>query len=194
MKRIVLVMVGPCILLGALFAQDSPEILSIRKMYNDTRSRISGGELYAVELSATLLVVPGIGSPRQRAVFYHSMNEGASGDEDFHLCFSTSYYQHAGRLFYEEMLFDRSGALLFFYGKEGNGEIESPGSAQWQNEERFYFWKGKCIRCMTGDSVVNNPGGRERVKGELIMKQARAMRALERGPKVPLPVSFLQGR
>jgi hypothetical protein len=194
MKRIALVAAVACVLTGVLFAQDSPEIFSIRKMYNDTRARISRGELYTVELSATLLVIPGIGSPKQRMVFYHMMEEGAPGEEDFHLSFSTGYYQHAGRLFYEEMLFDRSGALLFFHGKDGDGDIDRPEGAEWQREERYYFWKGRLIRCMKGATVANNPGRAERAMGEMIVQQARAMRALERGPKLPLPVSFMHGR
>jgi len=190
MKKICVIMAGLCVFLDAVLAQDAPEIISIRKMYADTQAQVSGGQLYTEEIYAKLLVIPGIGSPIQRVIFYHAMKEGPAGDHDFTLCFTTYYYQHAGRLYYEELLFNAGGDLVFYFGKQGSGDINQPGGAEWQSEERYYFWKGKLVRSVTDKTTSNNPGGSERAKSVLIQKQAKRMRALGDKPVVPVPVSY----
>ena len=192
MRRICSVIACLLLFYGAAAAEDMQEITAIRKTYADTKRLVSGGQLNTQEITATLLVIPGIGSPVQHAVFYHALDEGPSGETDFSLRLITYYYQHAGRLFYEEFLFDEAGELIFYFAEQGNGDIYQPEETVWNDGERYYFSGGKLIRKLGGDITEGDTDSETYRKSELILAQARSMRAAGKRPAVPLPLSFLE--
>lgn len=184
---------GVLILLPVLsFAQDTREITAIRTLYGETKALIESGQTYTQEITATLLVIPGIGSPIQHAVFNYALNESQSGEADFTLSMATYHYQHAGRLFYEEFLFNTVGDLVFYYAKQGNGDINEPDDTAWNDGERFYFSNGKLIRKVTGDITTTNTDAETFKKSVLIQAQAKIMRAIGNKLVMPLPVSFFE--
>ncbi|RPJ09675.1 MAG: hypothetical protein EHM28_00845 [Spirochaetaceae bacterium] len=141
------------------FCQEPEAINQIRQYYEDTQKQINDGRLYQRTLAIEYPVVPAIGTPVSRVVIYYDMISTRPGDYDLAVIKIVHYYQHAGRVFYEECLYSQKGEPVFCFNRSGTGDISDPDSVEWDGEARYYFVQGNVARIVADARTTDNPRG-----------------------------------
>lgn len=174
------------------FAAEKKEITSIRDYYTSVMKKIKEGSLYKRELALSYTVIPGIGEPSSRVIIYYDMIEHGEGDYDIAVVRIENYYQHAGNALYEELVYDQRGALVFYYGRQGQGSISSPAGISWTTDERFYYQGGRLARVMYGQETRDNPGAADMKKGDRRFQHGQRLRERDCDIRFPSPLIFTE--
>jgi len=173
-----------------LSAEEPREILAIREHYSETLKKIKTGSLYQRELNLAYPVIPGAGPAASRVRIYYDIPEGHDGEFEYGIVRVENYYQHAGRVFYEEYLFNPKGELMFYYGRRGSGDINRADGIYWNYDERFYFWGDTLVRTIYGQEMHDRPVAAEIKKGTIRLKQAQDIREKYCQVLFPAPLVF----
>jgi hypothetical protein len=172
------------------YAAEKKEITSIRDYYTSVMKKIKDGSLYKRELSLSYTVIPGIGEPSSKVLIYYDMIEHGEGNYDIIIVRIENYYQHAGNALYEELVYDQRGALIFYYGRQGQGSISSPDGISWTTDERFYYQAGRLVRVMYGQDTHDIPTTADIKKGERRFQHAQRLRERDCDVRFPSPLIF----
>ncbi len=192
MKKLAHILVA-IVIAAQAYAAEKKEITSIRDYYISVLKKIKEGSLYKRELSLSYTVIPGIGEPSSKVLIYYDMIDRGEGDYIISIVRIENYYQHAGNALYEELLYDSGGALVFYYGRRGQGDISRPGDIAWSTDERFYFHAGRLVRVMYGEETHDNPTAADMKKGAARLRHARQIRSEDCSIRFPAPVIFSDG-
>jgi hypothetical protein len=174
-----------------LSAGESREIASIREYYSETLKKIKAGSLYQRELNLAYPIIPGVGPTASKVRIYYDIPEGHDGEYEYGIIRVENYYQHSGKVFYEEYLFNPNGELMFYYGRRGSGDIKRPDGIYWYYDERFYFRSDTLVRIIYGQETNDRPGASDIKKGSIRLKQAQEIREKYCQVLFPAPLVFI---
>ena len=172
---------------STILAEESRSISAIRGYYNETMKKIKNGTLYQRDLHIAYPIIPGVGPTSSKVRIYYDMPEGRDGDYDYLVIRVENYYQHSGRTFYEEFLFQPDGTLSFYYGRSGTGDIMSE-DIDWTYDERFYFDKGKLARVMYDSQISDRPSAADIKKAGVRTLHAKQVYSKYSHKRYPPPV------
>ncbi len=158
--------------------------------YTGILKKIKDGSLYQRELSLSYPVVPGIGQTSSRVRIYYDMLDRDQGDYDISILRIENYYQHAGMVLYEELVYDSRGGLIFYYGCRGSGDINRPAEITWIDDERFYFQAGRPVRVMYGQETHDSPTAADLKKAASRLHHGQRLRSGGCDLRFPAPLKF----
>ena len=173
-----------------VYAKEMREIALIRDNYNEILKKIKNGSIYKREIRITYPVIPGVGPAASKVNIYYDMPEGMDGRYEYDILRIENYYQHAGKMFYEEFVYNRKSELMFYFGRRGTGDIGRTESADWSAEERIYFWNGKPVRVQYGPEAIDRFMDNDLKKIEAVLNQAAQVRERSGQASFPQPVLF----
>lgn len=171
-------------------AKEMREITLVRDYYNETLKKIKNGSVYKRDIQVTYPVIPGVGPGASKVNIFYDMREGMDGRYEYGIVRIENYYQHTGKVLYEEFLYNNTGELMFYFGRIGTGDITRADGINWNSDERIYFWNGRAIRVMYGTEVVDRFRENDLKKIEAAVKQAGQLRDKDCQVSIPRPVLF----
>lgn len=190
-------LLASCIILcfqSLAFSTESDQINFIKDEYKKIATLFINSDKESSPCISTcdirLNAMPATSLSYDRATFYWELytldpkKEADSGNEGLRLRKSECYHQKGFRsekvtsIYYEEFLFDGDGKVLFYYYKEGIGNIYTNAKCTWVKEERYYFDGSKVIRVIKGGKTDDNPDAMAHGKGKAILQQGKIMKDL----------------